>query len=127
MSDKLVIEARKFYRTRDGRKAWVACIVPPSPFSEQSPLSRSVIGYIDGYGSTAWRADGSWLNSGSCVHDIVAPWTESRTEKRIVVMLRRGDILAFKSQEEASEHVRRFNLTVLDQHEVTFTWQEPTP
>jgi hypothetical protein len=71
----LDLQAGKYYRTRDGRKAFVAAVVPPSPFGKHKFTN---FGYIDDEdGVFTWGAAGHYnedLSQGA--YDLVAPWSE---------------------------------------------------
>ena len=79
MNDKqtLTLEAGKFYRTRNGRKAFVGC---ENPFADGSTLR--VFGYIEGAGIAIWRTDGCYFSDGAAASsDLVAEWVEPKRIK----------------------------------------------
>lgn len=80
------ITAGSYYKTRDGRKAFVAAIVPPAP--DGTKPTFTVRGYINrsGNGSNwdavCWREDGSYYrNTAGVSEDLVEPWREPRTKE----------------------------------------------
>lgn len=66
------IEAGAFYRTRDGRKAFVAAR-NPMPHKD-----RLWIGSIANYGAVSWCENGQWIAGVEGINDLIAPWTEPR-------------------------------------------------
>jgi len=81
MNEPLTLKAGCYYRTRDGRKAYVDCIIKPSPWGGREPWP--VMGWIEGHGSVVvWDERGKW--SGSCsstnVCDLIAEWREPKSE-----------------------------------------------
>lgn len=74
------LEAGKHYRTRDGRKAYVAAVATP----EQVACSTSrAFGWCDGV-AHCWHDDGRYLASiqGPC--DLIEEWREPRKFTRDV-------------------------------------------
>jgi hypothetical protein len=70
------IEAGKYYRTRDGRKAFVAGF---SPFASVIELCRAT-GFIDGDGSVrGWSTDGRYWSEFGGELDLVEEWREPKT------------------------------------------------
>lgn len=67
------LEAGKFYRTRDGRKAFVVFVQPPEGMGHRYP----VLGYHGEY-SGNWTSDGKWNDGGESQNDLVAEWLEPR-------------------------------------------------
>jgi hypothetical protein len=68
------VKAGEYYRTRDGRKAYVA---GESPFSSTDTLYR-VVGWIDGeQGSTEWTPEGFLLLDEADKRDLVEGWRET--------------------------------------------------
>lgn len=126
----LVIEQGRAYRTRGGRKYVVACIVPPNPFTGETMQYPAIIGYIEGCrGVFMLEAGGREVAGHEHQNDLVAPWTEPRTETVIVALVRMEDGGTWRtirdSGEELNAYAQRNHATILDQHSVTFTWQEP--
>jgi hypothetical protein len=73
------LEAGKFYKTRDGSKAYVACIEPP--FRVDS--DERVCGYVESSQSACtWCTDGSWIEVDTSPQDLVAEWVESKPRLR---------------------------------------------
>lgn len=74
---KLQLEAGKFYRTRDDRKAFVAGF---SPF-DGADTYRVAVGFIEGYAfEECWAASGQWgMNRND--KDLVAEWVEPKRIK----------------------------------------------
>ena len=65
--EPLKIEVGKFYKTRDGRKAWVVS----RQKSEHYPYIIAVLGKVDAYAVTK---DGRVYNDRPYAYDLVAPW-----------------------------------------------------
>ncbi|MEZ5781176.1 MAG: hypothetical protein R3D70_05955 [Rhizobiaceae bacterium] len=79
--ETLMLEAGKFYRTRDGRRAFVSHVLGVSPFPNKIRDDFPVTGYIDGTGyAPVWRLDGSFGNR-SHDNDLVAEWVEPKRIK----------------------------------------------
>jgi hypothetical protein len=74
----LTLKAGTYYRTRDGRKAYVSCIVEPSPFGD-CKNENPCFGFINGqHPRHLWKQDGE----SACHHpasDLVDEWREPRT------------------------------------------------
>jgi hypothetical protein len=68
------LEAGKYYRTRDGRKAYVAAIAP-----EWVATDYPVLGWVD-IATIRWRADGKEVrNESPC--DLISEWTDEPEKK----------------------------------------------
>lgn len=77
----LVIEAGRYYRTRDSRKAFV---LGRSPFEDAVGSSHPWWGFIDGVSDDVE----TWRESGTCFdtdhpHDIIAEWTEPNPRVKV--------------------------------------------
>lgn len=71
------LEANKYYRTRDGRKAFVAAIIPPAP--NGTTTTYLAHGYIlsgTDWVTCSWRASGKQFDSRECRSDLVEPWRD---------------------------------------------------
>ncbi|TPM41406.1 hypothetical protein [Mesorhizobium sp. B2-3-4] len=69
------VEAGKFYKTRNGKKAYVAGI---SPF-DSTAESRRAIGWVEGdEESTEWFASGHYHKYQDTESDLVAEWKEPK-------------------------------------------------
>ncbi|MBB4345161.1 hypothetical protein [Rhizobium leguminosarum] len=84
MNDKqtLTLEVGKYYRTRDGKKAYAGYVMAESPFNGSKPL-YPVSGWVDGEAMPqCWNLDGS-LHEPENEHkfDLVAEWIEPRRIK----------------------------------------------
>ena len=69
------IEAGKYYRTRDGRKAFVFCIAT-NPFGRCDHYQAK--GYLDEAGGVhaSWcHVNGKWTSNDS-LYDLIAPWVD---------------------------------------------------
>ena len=84
MSETLKIEAGRYYKTRDGRKAFVM-YVASNPFQDEQP---HYFGFVDDM-SLAWNQKGFCGFDGVTPdkHDLIAPWTEPRKFKLWVYAL----------------------------------------
>lgn len=73
MKEKLKIEAGKFYRTRDGRKAGIYRTDVNHP-------EYSIHGYVE-FDSVeyplVWRSDGRYFDTGEHCTDLISEWHES--------------------------------------------------
>ena len=67
--EPLKIEVGKFYKTRDGRKAWVVS----RQQDEHFPYIIAVLGKVDAYAVTK---DGRFYDDRPYEFDLVAPWEE---------------------------------------------------
>lgn len=67
--EPLKIEVGKFYKTRDGRKAWVVS----RQQDEHYPYIIAVLGKVDAYAVTK---DGRFYDDRPYEFDLVAPWEE---------------------------------------------------
>lgn len=76
------LEAGKYYRTRDERKAYVAAVL--SPFKHLDP-DFLAIGWIEGSDSALarmWNPNtGAFITDDSCQADLVAEWKEPKIIK----------------------------------------------
>ena len=76
------IEVGKYYRTRDGRKAYVS---GPHPFLSEDSTYKFA-GFIDGEAHNrahVWTAKGEWLRCKISGKDLIAEWSEPAEPKRI--------------------------------------------
>jgi hypothetical protein len=82
------IEAGKFYKTRDGRKAFVVSVDLPNPFGGNSTYTVSV--YIEGLSNRITVTDRGrlYINTPDCAADLVAEWREPASEDRVVYLVR---------------------------------------
>lgn len=71
------IKAGAYYKTRDGRKAFVTGI---NPFDGPSSKTYRVLGAVEGYGITGWFDGGTYGAPDSVPDglDLVAEWKEPR-------------------------------------------------
>ncbi|MEH2700239.1 hypothetical protein GFL93_09315 [Rhizobium leguminosarum bv. viciae] len=81
MNDKqsLTLEAGKYYRTRDGRKAFVSATAPEG-FSNPD-TDGQFAGFIDGMGARMWGNDGGYLDFDQSDYDLMAEWGEPKRIK----------------------------------------------
>lgn len=70
------IEAGKYYRLRDGKKAFVSHVMAENPFNKECN-SHPIVGFIEGEGADNWTENGGYYDEIE-VHDrdIVAEWRE---------------------------------------------------
>ncbi len=82
------IEAGKYYRTRDGRKAFVAAVIPQPPegFSPRDGSTDRVRGYIRGESNLRrWNVSGKiYSNDYESSYDLIAPWVDLPTADELV-------------------------------------------
>lgn len=67
--DELKLEVGKFYKTRDGRKAWVVS----QQKDERYPYAVAILGEVDFY---CPMKNGRFFAEENSAFDIVAPWEE---------------------------------------------------
>jgi hypothetical protein len=85
------LEAGKYYKTRDGRRAYVAAVL-------ENPLGAvgtcyPVLGYIgDIYAS--WRLDGRASREPEVPGDLIAEWREPREWTVYVYACKGGDVVS---------------------------------
>lgn len=84
LTKTLNIEAGKYYRTRGGRKAFVAAVSLPDP-SSGVRATHPVHGLIGGF-SRNWTLDGHYRDSHG--DDLVAEWKEPRTCSAVMTLCR---------------------------------------
>jgi len=73
------IEAGKYYRTREGRKAFVEHVLQHNPFGQKSHDGFPALGYIEGKrGIEDWKLDGHWTEQDNC-NDLIAEYIEPPT------------------------------------------------
>ena len=77
------IEAGKYYRLRNGKKAFVACVLPEDPINPDGN-KQPLIGFIQGSGQANWTAKGHYYDDDEEVHshDIVADWSAFQSTHR---------------------------------------------
>jgi hypothetical protein len=76
------LRAGAYYRTRDGRKAYVSCVLEPSPFGGK-PYVMPVCGWIEGRGiPKGWPLDGREAPPAESMEDLVDEWREPRVLER---------------------------------------------
>lgn len=101
VSEAPKIEAGKFYRTHDGKKAFVGAQRPEqfNGLSEQCGFS----GFVDGLDYViAWKADGSAVESYSNL-SLVAEWVEPKRIKGWLNIDADGLVWLEKNREEADK------------------------
>ncbi|WP_322884149.1 hypothetical protein U8C35_06360 [Sinorhizobium medicae] len=76
-ANTLTLETGKYYRTRDGKKAYVYGVNPFATVGGE----HEVVGVIDGYGQETWHRDGHWFSQGDKPCDLVAEWVEPKRIK----------------------------------------------
>ncbi|MET4294738.1 hypothetical protein ABIB06_006571 [Bradyrhizobium sp. LB8.2] len=81
--EKLKLEAGKYYRTRDGRKAFVGCV--GNPFQQNQCEWDGAIGWVETNGGCqyreSWREDGRAAAATNHDLDLVAEWKEPKRIK----------------------------------------------
>lgn len=121
MSD-LKLEQGKFYRTRDGRKAFVAAVIKPSPFSN-SANGYPVVVYLDHeLFRRFYNLDGSLDSDGSpsCL-DLVAEWREPQQIAVELVMVRRENGTVNYSTSRGGRVTHMEPDTIIARKQVTIT------
>jgi hypothetical protein len=76
---ELKLEAGRYYRTRDGRKAYVVAVLL-SPFGKPKSNDNNCVGFIEGdTGIYWWYATGHRFNGmGEMPEDLIDEWREPR-------------------------------------------------
>ena len=74
------LEAGKYYKTRDGRKAKIVSEISPSPFNH-TVSTYPFMGWVEGYtAAISWTAQGSYIeqdwSKADSDSDLVAEWKE---------------------------------------------------
>jgi hypothetical protein len=114
------IEAGKFYKTRDGRKAFVVSVDLPNPFGGNSTYTVSV--YIEGLSNRITVTDRGrlYINTPDCAADLVAEWREPASEERVVYLVRLNNGVVTTYTYPANEHGPQ-NTEILGSTRVTVT------
>jgi hypothetical protein len=108
------LEAGKFYRTRDGRKAYVA---GESPF-EASLERYRFAGWVEGTkGVAAWASDGSLTMSALSGFDLVEEWPER--QEYWAVLGPANFFTGFFTRSRAKVHAETYGGKVIKLREVT--------
>lgn len=85
------LEAGKFYRTRSGKKAYVACLVNPMNPFEEFP----VCGFVDGEEeSQCWTVDGTFYNDPAVTvhpYDLITDWRDDATVRGFLIVNAAGE------------------------------------
>lgn len=91
--EPLKIEAGKYYKTRGGKKAYVACIVLPNPFEGPSIKDQFPVRHVIDQEVGCWycRADGRLQPGKDDAYDLVAEWKEPEVRVRKLKMVRCPD------------------------------------
>jgi hypothetical protein len=83
------IEAGKYYKLRNGKKAYVVCIVH-NPFSDESYV-YPIMGFIeDRNGTASWTLKGESIKDSVSEWDIVEEWRDPQTWEVTVYIARMG-------------------------------------
>lgn len=70
----LKLEAGKYYRTRDGRKAYVDSIRTFNPFTPINiNIKNAALGAVEDVGARTWSLDGRY-DTVESQSDLIAPW-----------------------------------------------------
>lgn len=77
------IESGRYYKTRSGKKAYVAAVENPFQPSSSWPMC----GWIDGYQmASEWAIDGRHTPAGESQADLIAEWKEPVTVTRWLLL-----------------------------------------
>ena len=76
MSEQLKLEAGKYYRTRDGRKAFVGYISPNQPDEHLSKVVGELLCGTD-WSPCSWRVNGDYINDESSACNLIAEWKDT--------------------------------------------------
>jgi hypothetical protein len=88
------LESGKTYKSRDGRKVFIGCVLDKNPLGGKSPSGYTAFGFFDGSSIVdMWTADGLFCTTGTGCNDLVAEWREPRVVEREVLLVetRSGD------------------------------------
>jgi len=79
----LTLEPGKYYRTRDGRRAFLTTTINNNPFRSDGDGRYPVSGFIEGDGRNDWSASGEFYENGMNNHngDLIAEWVEPKRIK----------------------------------------------
>lgn len=120
------IESGRYYKTRDGRKAYVAAILE-NPFGYGNG-KYPIVGYIQGKQQMCWTASGSTrVNCCEDFDDLVADWVEpvSKTFVAILYRMPHGTVnyCCFNDQAAVDYFKSQYRADILDSKEITLTEQ----
>lgn len=110
----LKIEAGKYYRMRNGGRAYVDSVVGANPFNPDKPDIFPIKGFLQdrsasrwNISSTCWTSAGRYCTEGESDFDLVAEWREPLSvDKWFVVTRDHSDVVVvFKSKEAAERWV----------------------
>lgn len=84
------IEAGKYYKMRNGKKAYVSAVTLSSPFTGKPPEGYPVSGFMEGESRVVtWTSSGAAIVSATkCATDLVAEWREPATFMPLVTVVR---------------------------------------
>ena len=85
------IEAGKYYRTRDGRKAFVSAVEVPCERYCVNKRIHPVLGYI-GVGQCSWTEAGHGDARCETEYDLVDEWREPVTRELTLYLYPNGDV-----------------------------------
>ncbi|TPL94771.1 hypothetical protein [Mesorhizobium sp. B2-3-10] len=95
-------QAGKLYRTRSGRKAFVAAV---DHFGEMK--GRQVAGFVENCGAITWTLDGRHVGGKESFGDLVAEWAEPRRVSGFLNVDANGIVRRFDTRAEADHPLAR--------------------
>jgi hypothetical protein len=98
--EAMKIEAGKYYKMRNGGKAFVEHVYRDSPFSGKIEHVYPVSGFRDGIGIGTWTMEGRYQNSGNDSCDLIEEWREPVTKEVTVYLYADGFTATFPGAEK---------------------------
>ena len=116
------IEAGRYYRARDGRKAFVAA---KSHF-EKAKQTHKFVGFLNCGLSGAWAPDGRTFHCAEVDSDLVSEWREPVTRTGVVALLRcqkSGTVFisSYSGDKTVPDCIRFGGYDVLAEQQITLT------
>lgn len=91
------LEAGKYYKTRDGRKAYVGYV-------REDDCQYPAVGHMDGGGVDCWLARGGYVDKGGThFNDLIEEWVEPRSGALWVNIYPDGAIFSHESRPRADQ------------------------
>ena len=100
------LEAGKYYKTRNGLKAYVEFIRQDNPFRDYIP-EYPAIGFIESYGEQMWKTNGEFNTSIENELDLISEWREPIKISGWVNLYDTFTSMLYKTEEEANSVERQ--------------------
>jgi len=91
------IEVGKYYKMRNGGKAFVAVHLPQSPFAVWLPIAKPFIGFADSDNMKVFRWNDGGAHESNCQYDLIAEWREPVTKEVTLYLYRVNNIVHYAS------------------------------